>query len=123
MSQGNANSSISKREINEIMEVYDNLMESETAREAWLLENKTITLAIAGCLRRSMQLHLDSFGGDATGLGAEAQSLHSELRTVGDMLRAAVLDKRVSELSEQDHYLSQMLSLGRHIKRKDSVAA
>lgn len=104
--------------VEQIMAVYDNFMESDTAHEAWLLENTTITLAIAEFLHRSLQLHLDSFGSGATELGAGIESLYSNLRIVGDMLRAALLDKRVSELTDQDRDLSKMLLLGGHIKHR-----
>jgi hypothetical protein len=116
--QSNAERSIDKRVGEQIMVAYDNLMENEVPREAWLLEDKTITITIARCLRRSMQLHLNSFGSGATELCAEVQSLLPDLRNAGDMLRAAMLDKRVGELTEQDHDIIKMMLLGRHVKRK-----
>ncbi len=77
-------------------------------------------LAIAECLYHSMKLHLDSFESDQETLLAQTKSLHSELVAVGDMLRAAMLDKRVSELTDQDRHVSKMLLPGRHIKSQGS---
>jgi hypothetical protein len=115
---GAADIPIDERTIEQVMTAYDNFVESEIGHEAWLLENETITFAIADCLHQSMQLHLDSFGIGEGELHTRLDGLYSRLVAVGDMLRAATLDKRVSELTDRDRYVSAMLLPGRHIEKK-----
>jgi hypothetical protein len=119
LSEHIADTSASTRAIEQFETSYNNLAESELGHEAWLLEDKSITFAIAECLQRSLRLHLDSFGGDLADFLSQIEVLNVELRTVGDMLRAAMLDKRVSKLTDQDRYISRALLPGRHIRKND----
>lgn len=116
LGRGDADTSIDERVIELLEASYNNLVESEVGHEAWLLEDATTTLAIADCLHCSLQLHLDSFGGGCAELLTQTEILIPSLRAVGNMLRAAMLDKHVSELTDQDRYISRSLLPGRHIK-------
>jgi hypothetical protein len=111
-----ADRSIAELIVEQSMRAYDNFVESEVGHEAWLLENEAITFAIAERLHDSMQLHLDSFGIKPEELHTRLEGLYSQLVTVGDMLRATILDKQVRELTDRDRYVSRMLLPGRHIK-------
>lgn len=119
LGQEDADSSIDERVIMLLETSYNDLVESEVGHEAWLLEDETTTVAIADCLHGSLQLHLDSFRGGSGEFLAQMEILNSTLRAVGDMLRAAMLDKHVSELTDQDRYISRSLLPGRHIKRRE----
>lgn len=110
--------SVHKDIIDKIVVAYDDFVESEVGHEAWLLENRAITFAVAECLHHSMQLHLDSFLIEATELKAAIDRLFLELQNAGDMLRATILDKRVSELTDKDRYIIYALLPGRHSKQR-----
>ncbi len=110
--------SVHKSIVDQIAAAYDNFVESEVGHEAWLLENRTITFAIAECLHHSMELHVDSFTTGFKELGTRIDDLHSELRSAGDILRATILDKQVSELTNRDRYIIAALLPGRHIKKQ-----
>jgi hypothetical protein len=112
---GASDASVHKRIVDEIVEAYDNFVESEVGHEAWLLEDRAITFAIAECLHHSMQLHLDSFTIGDSELKTKMDRLHFKLRSAGDMLRATILDKEVSELTDRDRYIIGALLPGRHI--------
>jgi hypothetical protein len=103
--------------IDRIMSAYDNFVNSEVGHEAWLLEDRAITFSIAESLQGSMRLHLDSFMVTAPELKREIDALSEELWNVGELLRASLLGKPVSELTETDRAAIRALLPGRHIKR------
>jgi hypothetical protein len=103
--------------IDKIMLAYDNFVNSEVGHEAWLLENRSITFSIAECLQSSMRLHLDSFTAPLSELKVKIDALSTQLWSTGEFLRAALLDKPVSELTEPDRSAIHALLPGRHIKK------
>lgn len=100
-----------------ITSAFDKFVNSEIGHEAWLLENRAIMFGIADCLNGSMQLHLDSFLIAPSELRSKMDDLSSRLWSVGEGLRASILDKPISELTDRDRAAIQALLPGRHIKK------
>jgi hypothetical protein len=65
-----------------------------------------------------MQLHLDSFTIAAPELKREIDLFLARLWNVGELLRATLLDKPISELTDQDRLAIRALPPGRHIKKE-----
>lgn len=103
--------------IDRIMSAYDDFVNSEMGHEAWLLEDRAITYSIADCLHGSVQLHLDSFAIAAPELKREIDAFLRQLWNVGESLRASLLGKPVSKLTETDRAAIGALLPGRHIKK------
>jgi hypothetical protein len=103
--------------VDDIMKAFDSLVNSEVGREAWLLEDRDITFSIAERLRGSTQVHLDSFTTAAPELRPKIDSLSSQLWNAGELLRASLLGKPISELTERDRATIGLLLPGRHIKK------
>lgn len=106
-----------KRIIDRIMSAYDNFVNSEVGHEAWLLEDRAVAFSIAECLQGSMRLHLDSFTVAASELKRGIDALSARLWNVGELLRASLLDKPISELTDTDRAAIRALLPGRHIKK------
>jgi hypothetical protein len=99
-----------------LQEQYDRFANSEVGHEAWLLRDRSIAIMIANCLQEAVQLHLDSFFTAPPELLDRACALHDELRSVGDRLRAEVLGKPVSQLTDDDRRVAAMLLPGKHAR-------
>jgi len=104
--------------VERITSAYDNFVYSEVGHEAWLLEDRAITLSIAGCLQDSQRLHVDSFVITAPELKSRINLLSSRLWNVGELLRASLLNKPVNELTDKDRAVIAALLPGRHIKKE-----
>jgi hypothetical protein len=104
--------------VDSIMKVHDSFVNSEVGHEAWMLEDRALTFSIAECLHGSVQLHLDSFAITAPELRSKIDVLLSQLWNVGDLLRASLLGKPISELTERDRAAIGALLPGRHIKNE-----
>jgi hypothetical protein len=116
-SSEDADAHMSESIVERIMKAFDNFANSEVGHEAWLLENRDITFSIAECLRSSMQLHLDSFTAAMPELQARVDLLSSQLWNAGELLRASLLGKPISELTERDRTAIGLLLPGRHIRK------
>jgi hypothetical protein len=107
----------------DLCDTYDHFVNSDIGHEAWLLENRDATLSIADCLHLSMRLHVDSFSIEPEDIRVRVADLSERLREAGDQLRAAFLDKGVSELTDRDRYAIAALLPGRHTKKSPTTGS
>jgi hypothetical protein len=49
------------RIIDSMVDIHDELLNSDISHEAWLLRDRSVVESLAGCVDRLVRLHVDSF--------------------------------------------------------------
>jgi hypothetical protein len=104
-----AGDALRSRMISSVVDIHDQLPDSDISHEAWLLGDRGLVEKIAGCVDRLVRLHVKSFELSTEQIEQRLRLLRQELAAVGDQLRAIMLRKSVDELTPRDRQITRLL--------------